>query len=69
MPRVVIDLPSTVKEEEIKAISDALTQPTPAMWEIFKHNLNAFRNFLKEACKAFWWKIVDWVQNLWDSWF
>ena len=69
MPKIEVNLPDTVTEEEVEVIKGTLINIGPSMWEIFKNNLAAFRNFLKEACKAFWWKIVDWVQKLWDRWF
>lgn len=69
MPKINVELPDNVNQEEAKRIEDWLSGISRSEWDIFKENFEAFKRSFIDVCKAFWHKFVSWLRNVWDRWF
>lgn len=69
MPKIEVVLPDNVNQEEAKRIEDWLKGISKTEWEIFKENFEAFKRSFIDVCKAFWYKFVGWLRDVWNRWF
>lgn len=69
MPRINVELPDNVTQEEADQIADWIGGISKSEWEIFKENFEAFKRSFIDVCRAFWHKLVGWLRNVWSRWF
>lgn len=68
MPRINVELPNAT-DEEARQVEDWLKSIKRSEWEIFKENFEAFKRSFMDVCRAFWYKFVGWLKDLWNKWF
>lgn len=68
MPRINVELPNAT-EEEVRQVETWLINIKRSEWEIFKENFEAFKRSFMDVCRAFWYKFVGWLKDLWNKWF
>lgn len=69
MPRIDIELPSNVTEEEAKEVQRVLQEQLNNKWEIFKYNAQEFFRSLKSLLGYLWDRIASWASKVWEKLF
>lgn len=69
MPKIDIELPSNVTDEEAKEIKRVLESELNSKWEIFKRNAQEFFRSLKSLLGYLWGKIASWASQVWEKLF
>lgn len=69
MPKIDINLPPHVNEDEAKRIQEVLQRELNSKWDIFKYNAQEFFKSLRGLLGSLWEKISNWAQRVWDNLF
>lgn len=69
MPKIDINLPSSVTEEEAEVIRIKLQGELNSKWDVFKRNAKAFFDSLKGVLGYLWDKIANWARDFWNKYF
>lgn len=69
MPKIDIELPSHVTDDEAKKIKEVLEKQLNDKWEIFKYNAQEFFRSLRSLLGSIWDKIASWARRVWEHLF